>query len=162
MNKTRKGNLTMKRFKVHISEVFGRDVYVEAEDFDEAYRITDELCDSDIVCLNDEDFSSRHIEVLYGTDRNLETAKVYTRKDIKNGVSEYETDEEIFRRIQRQYRIEDAERHCEELGHDGLDNDDFEKIADMFLDNYDCNISENEQFENVIKKYILEQFKTES
>ena len=51
--------------------------------------------------------------------------------------------------------------HCEELGYDGLDNDDFEKIADMFLDNYDCNISENEQFESVIRKYILEQFKTE-
>lgn len=151
----------MKRFKVYISEILGREVFVEAEDYDEAYDIINELCNLDIICLNGKDFGDRNIEILCESDNNAEFDKVYTRKDIENGVSEYETDEEIFRRIQRQYRIEDAERHCEELGHDGLDNDDFEKIADEFLDNYDCNISENEQFENVIRKYILEQFKTE-
>lgn len=152
----------MKRFKVYISEILGREVFVEAEDYDEAYDIINELCNLDIICLNSKDFGDRNIEILCESDNNVEFDKVYTRKDIENGVSEYETDEEIFRRIQRQYRIEDAERHCEDLGHDGLDNDDFEKIADEFLDNYDCNISENEQFESVIKKYILEQFKTES
>ena len=155
----------MKRFEVYISETFGRNVCVETEDyedFDEASDIVNELCNLDIIYLSDNDFGNREIEVLCEVNDNAEFDKVYTRKDIKNGVSEYETDEEIFRRIQRQYRIEDAERHCEDLGHDGLDNDDFEKIADEFLDNYDCNISENEQFESVIKKYILEQFKTES
>lgn len=158
----------MKRFEVYVSETFGRKVYVETEDyedFDEASDIVNELCNLDIIYLGDNDFGSREIEVLCEISDNVDNVefdKVYTRKDIKNGVSEYETDEEIFRRIQMQYRIEDAEMHCEELGYDDLDNDDFEKIADMFLDNYDCNISENEQFENVIRKYILEQFKTES
>lgn len=155
----------MKRFEVYISEILSKNVCVETEDyedFDEAYEIAEELFSLGVISLNDEIFDSREIEVLSEIDDNVEFDKVYTRKDIKNGVSEYETDEEIFRRIQRQYRIEDAEMHCEELGYDDLDNDDLEKIADMFLDNYDCNISENEQFENVIRKYILEQFKTES
>lgn len=144
----------MKKFKVHISEVFGRDVYVKAEDFDEAYDIVDELCNSDIICLNGKDFGDRNIEVLCELDNNAEFDKVYTRKDIENGTSEYETDEKVFRRIQKQYRIEDAKMHCEDLGYDNLNSDDYENIADTFLNNYDCNIAENTQFENIIKNYV--------
>lgn len=78
----------MKKFKVHISEVLGRDLYVKAEDFDEAYDIVNELCNSDIICLNGKDFDDRNIEVLCESDDNAEfdsknTNKVYTRKDIK-------------------------------------------------------------------------------
>lgn len=68
----------MKKFKVHISEVLGRDVYVKAEDFDEAYDIVDELCNSDIICLNGKDFDDRNIEVLCESD-NLVNIKL-TRK----------------------------------------------------------------------------------
>ena len=144
----------MKKFKVHISEVFGRDACIKAEDFNEAYEIAEGLCNLGIISLGDKDFSNREIEVLRKTDDNVKFAKVYTRKDIENGISEYETDEEIFRRIQKQYRIEDAERHCEDLGYDNLNSDDFENIADIFLNNYDCNIAENTQFENIIENYV--------
>lgn len=149
----------MKKFKVHISEVLGRDVYVKAEDFDEAYDIVDELCNSDIICLNGKDFDDRNIEVLCESDNNTEfdlknSDKVYTRKDIKNGISEYETDKEIFRRIQKLYRMDDAIRHCEDLGYDNLNSGDFENIADTFLKNYDCNASENAQFEKIIENYV--------
>lgn len=68
----------MKKFKVHISEVLGRDVYVKAEDFDEAYDIVNELCNSDIICLNGKDFDDRNIEVLCESD-NLVNIKL-TRK----------------------------------------------------------------------------------
>ena len=142
----------MKKFKVHISETFSRNICVEAENFEEALDIADELCNLDIVYLNGKDFGDRNVEVLCELDNNAE--KVYTRKDIKNGISEYETDEEIFRRIQKQYRIEDAKRHCEDLGYDNLNSDDFENIADTFLNNYDCNIAENAQFENIIENYV--------
>lgn len=144
----------MKKIKVHISEVFGRDVYVKAEDFDEAYDIVNELCNLDIICLNGKDFGDRNIEVLCELDDNAEFDKIYTRNNIENGESEYETDEEIFRRIQKQYRIEDAKRHCENLCYNDMGEDDFEIIADEFLNNYDCNISENDQFENIINNYV--------
>ena len=149
----------MKKFKVHISEVLGRDVYVKAEDFDEAYDIVDELCNSDIICLNGKDFDDRNIEVLCESDNNTEfdlknSDKVYTRKDIKNGISEYETDKEIFRRIQKLCRMDDAIKHCKDLGYDNLNSDDFENIADTFLKNYDCNVSENAQFEKIIENYV--------
>lgn len=144
----------MKKFKVHISEVLGRDVYVKAEDFDEAYDIVDELCNSDIICLNGKDFDDRNIKVLCESDNNVDTSKVYTKEDIKNGISEYKTDKEIFRHIQKLYRMDDAIRHCEDLGYDNLNSDDIENIADTFLKNYDCNISENAQFENIIKNYV--------
>lgn len=144
----------MKKFKVHISEVLGRDVYVKAEDFDEAYDIVNELCNSDIICLNGKDFDDRNIEVLCESDNNVDTSKVYTKEDIKTGISEYKTDKEIFKHIQKLYRMDDAIRHCEDLGYDNLNSDDIENIADTFLKNYDCNISENAQFENIIKNYV--------
>lgn len=50
--------------------------------------------------------------------------------------------------------MDDAIRHCEDLGYDNLNSDDIENIADTFLKNYDCNISENAQFENIIKNYV--------
>lgn len=144
----------MKKFKVHISETFSRNICVEAENFEEALDIADELCNLDIVYLNGKDFGDRYIDILRESNNNVDTSKVYTKEDIKNGISEYETDEEIFRRIQKQYRIEDAKRHCEDLGYDNLNSDDFENIADTFLNTYDCNISENTQFENIIENYV--------
>lgn len=144
----------MKKFKVHISETFSRNICVEAENFEEALDIADELCNLDIVYLNGKDFGDRYIDILRESNNNVDTSKVYTKEDIKNGISEYETDEEIFRRIQKQYRIEDAKMHCEDLGYDNLNSDDYENIADTFLNNYDCNIAENTQFENIIENYV--------
>lgn len=144
----------MKKFQVHISETFSRNICVEAKNPEEACDIADELCNLDIVYLNGKDFGDRYIDILRESNNNVDTSKVYTKKDIKNGISEYETDEEIFRRIQKQYRIEDAKRHCEDLGYDNLNSDDFENIAEAFLNNYDCNISENTQFENIIENYV--------
>lgn len=144
----------MKKFKVHISETLSRDICIEAKNPEEACDIADELCNSDIVYLNSKDFDDRYIDILRESNKNVDTSKVYTKEDIKNGISEYETDEEIFRRIQKQYRIEDAKRHCEDLGYDNLNSDDFENIADTFLNNYDYNIAENAQFENIIENYI--------
>ena len=144
----------MRKFKVHIMEMLGRAVCVEAEDFDEARDVADELCNLDIIHLNGKDFLGRVIDILGEVDDDTECTKVYTRDNLKNEVGEYETDEEIFRRIQRQYRIEDAERHCKDLGYINLDDVDFENIADEFLNNYDCNIPENDQFENIINNYV--------
>lgn len=146
----------MKKFIVHISEILSRNICVEAENSEEACDIADELCNLDIVYPNNKDFGDRYIDILResSNNMNMDTSKVFTKEDIKNGITEHKTDEEIFSRIQKQHRIEDAKRHCEDLGFDDLDFDDFENIADTFLNNYNCDISENAQFENIIENYI--------
>lgn len=144
----------MKKIIVHISEILSRNICVEAENSEEACDIADELCNLDIVYLNDKDFGDRYIDILRESNNNMDTSKVFTKEDIKNGITEHKTDEEIFSCIQKQYRIEDAKRHCEDLGYDNLNSDDFENIADTFLNNYDCNIAENAQFENIIENYV--------
>lgn len=144
----------MKKFEVHISETLSRNICVAAKNPEEAYDIAGELCNLDIVYLNSKDFDDRYIEILRESNTNVDTSKIYTEEDVKNGISEYETDKEIFRRIQKQYRMDDAIRHCEDLGYDNLNSDDFENIADTFLKNYDCNVSENAQFEKIIENYV--------
>lgn len=139
----------MQKFIVHISEILSRNICVEAENSEEACDIADELCNLDIVYLNDRDFGDRYIDILRESNNNMDTSKVFTKEDIKNGITEHKTDEEIFSRIQKQHRIDDAKRHCRDLGFD-----DFENIADTFLKNYNCDISENAQFENIIENYV--------
>lgn len=64
-----------------------------------------------------------------------------------------ESDEDIYRRVQLQYAIEDAKNHCEDLGFMELANnkDALKEIAQNFLDDYDCNIAENSQYESIIQ-----------
>lgn len=72
---------------------------------------------------------------------------------------------EIFREIQREYHTEDAHRHVEEIIEfsdmsaftitlEYLTDDDYGKMVSLFEDNYDCNISENDQWDNLIKDYV--------
>lgn len=63
--------------------------------------------------------------------------------------------QEIFERVQREYRIEDAKNHAEDMEVDDLlYNIDYEIIVDNFLDDYDCNVDENSQFRRVISDYV--------
>jgi len=65
-----------------------------------------------------------------------------------------ESDEDIYRRVQLQYAIEDAKNHCEALGFIELANDKvaLKEIAQDFLDDYNCNIAENLQYESIIQR----------
>lgn len=72
----------------------------------------------------------------------------------KSKVDWLKSKEEIFRHIQKLCRMDDAIKHCKDLGYDNLNSDDFENIADTFLKNYDCNVSENAQFEKIIENYV--------
>lgn len=52
-------------FKVHITEVFGRDVIILAEDETEASETAEEYCCNDIInVVSGDDFGDRNIEVL--------------------------------------------------------------------------------------------------
>lgn len=72
----------------------------------------------------------------------------------KSKVDWLKSKEEIFRHIQKLCRMDDVIKHCKDLGYDNLNSDDFENIADTFLKNYDCNVSENAQFEKIIENYV--------
>ena len=91
-----------------------------------------------------------------------------------------ETDEQIFRRVLRQYHIEDAKAHVlEELESYDIDRDritikdttdeifidadddgesllwfDLECLAEEFEDKHDCEIADNVTWDNVISEYI--------
>lgn len=73
-------------------------------------------------------------------------------------------EEEIYRKVEKRYRAEDAERHVAELIENGderhkpilsaLDKTDFNCLATRFLSKYDCSIDENSQWEGLILDYV--------
>jgi hypothetical protein len=68
--------------------------------------------------------------------------------------------EAAYRKRELEYRTEDARRQIEEQ----VDDDDpvtkavimeaADVLAERFIDNYDCNVSENQLWSNVISQYI--------
>lgn len=64
--------------------------------------------------------------------------------------------EQAFRERERDYRIEDAYRHIEELEYDNtmFDDDDVDNIIDLYEKKKDCNIPENTTWESIIEEYI--------
>lgn len=68
--------------------------------------------------------------------------------------------EQAYREREMYYRTKDAAGHAQEICiHKGyhtniLEDSDYKKIAEQFLANYDCNISENELFESVVEEYL--------
>jgi hypothetical protein len=68
--------------------------------------------------------------------------------------------EAAYRKRELEYRTEDARRQIEEQ----VDDDDpvtkavimeaADVLAERFIDNYDCNVSENQLWSNVINQYI--------
>lgn len=66
-----------------------------------------------------------------------------------------EVRELIYREKELEYRIQDAKRHARNMNvNHKLTNDDYVTIAQTFIDDYDCNVAENDQFESIVKKYI--------
>ena len=82
-----------------------------------------------------------------------------------------EQEEEVYRKVEMKYLISDANRHINDMieqleDSDGdedirtrekleaLDEDDKESLAEEYKDDHDCNINDNSQWENLIRKYI--------
>lgn len=69
----------------------------------------------------------------------------------------------IFREIEMEYLIEDARNHTENaydpsnpmsLCCECMTDEDFAALAEIFQDNHDCNIADNQQWEAIIENYI--------
>ena len=69
--------------------------------------------------------------------------------------------EAAYRKQELSYRTQDAHVHVIDMHEtnacvpdpEAMQSSDFEEIALRFLDDYDCNLSENQQWENVILQY---------
>ena len=69
--------------------------------------------------------------------------------------------EAAYRKQELSYRTRDAHVHVVDMHEtnacvpdpEAMQSSDFEEIALRFLDDYDCNLSENQQWENVILQY---------
>lgn len=69
--------------------------------------------------------------------------------------------EAAYRKQELSYRTQDAHVHVIDMHEtnacvpdpEAMQSSDFEEIALRFLDDYDCNLSENQQWENAILQY---------
>lgn len=69
--------------------------------------------------------------------------------------------EAAYRKQELSYRTQDAHVHVVDMHEtnacvpdpEAMQSSDFEEIALRFLDDYDCNLNENRQWENVILRY---------
>lgn len=69
--------------------------------------------------------------------------------------------ETAYKKRELSYRTQDAHAHVIDMHEtdehvpdpEAMQSSDFEEIALRFLDDYDCDLSENQQWENVILRY---------
>lgn len=74
-----------KPYKLHITETFGRNVIIFAEDECEATEIAEELCNNDTIFITSgDDFGDRNVEVIGTPDKkDFERLEMYERQDCK-------------------------------------------------------------------------------
>ena len=67
----------------------------------------------------------------------------------------------VYRLKENDYRLDDAQRHVEDLWPEGgvgydICMDGLQDIVDRFQENQDCNEPENDTWDNVIREYLEE------
>lgn len=72
-----------KPYKVHITETFGRNVIVFAEDECEAAEIAEELCNTEVINITSaDDFGDRDVCAIGTPDKSdFERLEMYERQD---------------------------------------------------------------------------------
>lgn len=57
-----------------------------------------------------------------------------------------------YRRQQMLYRVDDVYSHADDLGIE-ISEEEAEQIAEKFIENYDCNVAENDLFRELIRDF---------
>lgn len=114
---------------------------------------------------------AEYVKGMLDTTSTVETElaqKGISLVDVTNADSAYVADalpptivEAAYRKQELSYRMQDAHVHVIDMHEtnacvpdpEAMQSSDFEEIARRFLDDYDCNLSENQQWENVILQY---------
>lgn len=139
-------------------ELFGILIDV-VEDFLEEKGVTHDMIpneereseDSAIIYGSDYDYLADRFSAILGIERDEPEDSQYSAREIANMLPD-EVLEAAYRKRELQYRIQDAKNHAEELGYE-ISDEDAESIAKRFLYIHDCNVSENDQFEEIIEVY---------
>lgn len=105
-----------------------------------------------LVYGSDYDDLADRFSAILGVERYEPEDSQHATEEIVNMLPD-EVLEAAYRKRELQYRIQDAKNHAEELGYE-ISNDDAKSIAETFLYNYDCDLPENIQFEDIIEKFI--------
>ena len=58
----------------------------------------------------------------------------------------------VYRRQQMLYRVDDVYSHADDLGIE-ISEEEAEQIAEKFIENYDCNVAENDLFRELIRDF---------
>lgn len=62
--------------------------------------------------------------------------------------------ETAYRMRELEYRTNDAKAHANETFGKTIDDDTAKQLALLFINNYDCNITENDQWDNILSQYF--------
>lgn len=65
--------------------------------------------------------------------------------------------ETAYRMRELEYRINDAKMHANDTFGKTIDDATAEELALIFIGNYDCNITENDQWDNILSQYFTQQ-----
>ena len=140
-------------------ELFGILIDV-VEDFLEEKGVTHDMIpneereseDSAIIYGSDYDYLADRFSAILGIERDEPEDSQYSAREIANMLPD-EVLEAAYRKRELQYRIQDAKNHAEELGYE-ISDEDAESIARRFLVIQDCNVAENDVFEEIVEVYV--------
>lgn len=62
--------------------------------------------------------------------------------------------ETAYRMRELEYRINDAKTHANDTFGKNIDDDTAKQLALIFISNYDCDITENDQWNNILSQYF--------
>ena len=112
------------------------------------------------------DWAPDHEKMGKGLTLTKEEAKALASA-LCEAVEDKDRDEKVYRRRDRMYRLEDARRQIADyldVAEDELcvpDGMDLEVLVERFEETQDCNVPENDTWQNVIGEYMEELWKEE-
>lgn len=95
--------------------------------------------------------------VVIGRD-SYDNVKIANKTVVK--IYDKKCEEEIYHTFETKYAIQDAKKHAEDFFEDGpipFAEEDYIKLAKIYLEKHDCNISDNDQWQNIIHEYFMEE-----
>lgn len=108
--------------------------------------------DSAIIYGSDYDYLADRFSAILGIERDEPEDSQHSAREIANMLPK-EVLEAAYRKRELQYRIQDAKNHAENLGYE-ISDEEAKEIAQTFLNSIDCNVAENENFENIVEEYM--------
>lgn len=132
------------------------------EDFLEEKGVTPDMIPNDeredeednnvLVYGSDYDDLADRFSAILGVERYEPEDSQHATEEIVNMLPD-EVLEAAYRKRELQYRIQNAKKHAEAIGYE-ISDEDAKMIAKRFLYIQDCNVAENDLFEEIVEVYV--------